>query len=364
MPALADLPAPPPGRSGWPWTVQAPPVPAALPDGSPWPRVTIVTPSYNQAPFLEETIRSVLLQGYPDLEYIVMDGGSSDGSAAIIERYAPWLAHWVSQPDRGQSSAINLGFARATGGWLGWLNSDDCYAPGALRALVESAASTGATWASGAVIRFQDGARAAPVRLQPRIEAFSPEMLRRILAFDQPGCLWTRDLWAAAGPLDESLTYAFDWDFFIRLAPLARPAAIPATVACYRLHGAHKSGSGGGRRRQELTAIYERHLAGDDRAAFERVRPWLGALWRLKRMRHQWGRFGLFYGWRALSIALERAIVRRSPALHPAMAFMLELTNNPGPAPYDTQQGATCIGNVSGALAAFGPAEGEPWTSR
>jgi len=206
VPTLAELPAPPPGRSGWPWTVEAPPAPAALPDGSPWPRITIVTPSFNQAPFLEETIRPVLLQGYPDLEYIVMDGGSTDDSAAIVERYAPWLAHWASQRDRGQSNAINLGFARATGGWLGWLNSDDCYAPGALRALVEGATRAGATWAGGAVIRFQDGVRAAPVRLQPRIEAFAPETLRRVLAFDQPGCLWTRDLWAAAGPLDEGLT--------------------------------------------------------------------------------------------------------------------------------------------------------------
>jgi len=148
------------------------------------------------------------------------------------------------------------------------------------------------------------------------------------------------------------------------MAPLARPAAIPATAACYRLHGAHKSGSGGGRRRAELLAIYERHLDGDDRAAFERVRPWLGALWWLKRMRHSRGRFGLYHGWRGLSSALERAVVRRSPALHPAAAFMLELSNDPGAAPYDTQRGAVCDGTVSGALAAFGPVEGEPWTSR
>ena len=96
------------------------------------PRITVVTPSFNQAPFLEQTILSVLGQCYPNLEYIVMDGGSTDGSREIIERYAPQLAYWQSQPDGGQAAAINAGFARATGEILCWLNSDDYFLPGAL----------------------------------------------------------------------------------------------------------------------------------------------------------------------------------------------------------------------------------------
>src|SRR5262245_2264682 len=114
-PLLSALPPPPPGRDGWPWTVASDPLPETRPNGSAWPRISVVTPSYNQGRFLEETIRSVLLQGYPDLEYFVIDGVSTDESVAIIERYAPWLSFWVSEPDGGQVEAINKGIARATG---------------------------------------------------------------------------------------------------------------------------------------------------------------------------------------------------------------------------------------------------------
>lgn len=131
-PSLNELPLPVADKRGWPWTEESLPLPETMADGKPWPRISIVTPSYNQGRFLEETLRSVLLQGYPDLEYIVIDGGSTDESGEIIRKYEAWLTYWVSERDQGQSDAINKGWRRCTGDIIVWLNSDDGYAPNAL----------------------------------------------------------------------------------------------------------------------------------------------------------------------------------------------------------------------------------------
>ena len=110
MGLISQLPPPPPDRTGWPWTEESPRLPSHMPDGSKWPKISIVTPSYNQGKFIEKTIRSVLLQNYTNLEYIIMDGGSTDESVEIIKKYKPWLTHWGSEKDEGQSDAINRGF--------------------------------------------------------------------------------------------------------------------------------------------------------------------------------------------------------------------------------------------------------------
>lgn len=118
------------GKKGWPWVMEAknPPVPET---GNCWPKISIVTPSYNQEAFIEETIRSILLQRYPNLEYIIIDGGSTDGTLDIIKNYEQWTTCWISEPDRGMYDAINKGFERATGDIMAWSNTDDIYLPGA-----------------------------------------------------------------------------------------------------------------------------------------------------------------------------------------------------------------------------------------
>ena len=186
-PRLSELPPPPAGRSGWPfdcaqdkpWTEETPQLPDTMPDpsttlpsaslragrasGKPWPRISIVTPSYNQGQFIEETIRSVLLQGYPNLEYIIIDGGSTDNSVEIIKKYSPWLTYWVSERDRGQSHAINKGFEHASGDILGWLNSDDMLAMGSLRRVAEISVETGCDVLSGACAMIDENAALSSV---------------------------------------------------------------------------------------------------------------------------------------------------------------------------------------------------------
>lgn len=134
---LLELPGPPVGKCNWPWDEESQIKETPPRYESDLPKITIVTPSYNQAEFLEETIRSVLLQNYPNLEYIIIDGGSCDGSIDIIKKYEEWIDFWVSEPDRGQSHAINKGFQRATGQWGNWINSDDLLAKGALLKLAD-----------------------------------------------------------------------------------------------------------------------------------------------------------------------------------------------------------------------------------
>jgi glycosyltransferase involved in cell wall biosynthesis len=154
---LAEIPPPPVGKTGWPWTVESAQLPDRISDGRPWPLISIVTPSYNQEEFIEETIRSILLQGYPNLEYVIIDGGSHDRSVEIMIKYHTWLTGWISEHDKGQPNAINKGFRLVSGEIWQWINSDDILLLGALGRIGRS--YTGDALIAGNVVNFWDGCR-------------------------------------------------------------------------------------------------------------------------------------------------------------------------------------------------------------
>jgi glycosyltransferase involved in cell wall biosynthesis len=278
-PPSRELP-PSQGKVDWPWTPNPIWKPDFPLDGTIWPRVTIVTPSYNQGIYLEETIRSVLLQGYPNLEYFIMDGGSTDNTLEIIKKYEPWITDWVSEKDHGQSHAINKGFERATGEWLGWLNSDDCYAPYGLFRLVNAAQKANANFVFSSSIHFDIRGRSSrvPLRKSLTLHAYSPRYIRLIDLIDQPATLWTRELFEQNGPLQEDMHYAFDWDFFIRASSSARPALCDEVTAVYRFHDAHKTGSGATVRMHEIMNVFRDYLPSQYRTRFLRVLPVISLL--------------------------------------------------------------------------------------
>ena len=213
---LSELPFPPPGKIGWPWTEESPQLPDTMPNGSPWPRVSIVTPSYNQGQFIEETIRSVLLQGYPNLEYIIIDGRSTDNSVDIIHKYEQWLAYWVSEKDHGQGNAINKGFRKASGEIMAWLNSDDLYAKDCLNRIALHLDPSRPQLLCGASGFVDSSGNILP---QVVSKHFSHEdiLKRPWLTLSQPSVFWTRKLWELVGPLDESLYFTMDYELWLRM---------------------------------------------------------------------------------------------------------------------------------------------------
>ena len=247
----------------------------------PLPRITIVTPSYNQAAFLERTLTSVLDQGYPDLEYLVLDGGSTDGSVALIERYAGRLAWWRSGKDAGQAAAIREGFARATGDVLAWLNSDDWYEPGALLAVGEAFARGGAEIVHGDV-RFVDSAGRrlwdAPMVLDERILAYESEYPA------QPALFWTLALYEKAGGLDPSFRFAMDFDLLVRLLRAGgRGRKLWRPLANFRLHAESKTTTIAAVGEEEVRRVRARYGWDRGPAALQSARRWSARLSRFAR---------------------------------------------------------------------------------
>jgi glycosyltransferase involved in cell wall biosynthesis len=205
------------------------------------PLVSIVTPSYNQGAFLEETIRSVLEQDYEPIEYVVVDGASTDGSVDIVRRYEDRLAWWTSEPDRGQAHAINKGFARTTGAYMGFLNSDDTLLPGAVSRLVGALEEhPDALVAYGDAIFVDE--RLGTTRVgRAGAWGVEPMALRAGGTVIQPSSLWRRSAWELAGPFDESYHYWFEVLFFLEVACSGSAVYVAEPLAGYRLHDSSKT---------------------------------------------------------------------------------------------------------------------------
>jgi glycosyltransferase involved in cell wall biosynthesis len=206
------------------------------------PKITIVTPSYNQAEFIEETIRSVLDQDYPNLEYIIMDGGSTDGSVEIIKRYENRLAHWESHSDDGQADAVHRGFERSTGEILGYLNSDDLLLPGSLENVGRFFfANPKEEWVAGGTLPIGPNCEYSYDRIgNPNCIPGSRVSFRQLLFWGmsscQPASFWRRDTFFAAGGFNRSLQFCFDYDMFFRLSQRRRSGRIEEILACFRQH--------------------------------------------------------------------------------------------------------------------------------
>jgi glycosyltransferase involved in cell wall biosynthesis len=220
-PQLHELPDPPPGKTGWPWTEASRQLVAASASHPSWPRVTVVTPSFNQGRFLEETIRSVLLQGYPDLEYLVLDGGSTDNSVEVIKRYSPWLTHWVSEPDGGQSAAITRGLTMGSGLFATWINSDDMLYQDAL---VEHASRIGflPNTVYVGMCAYMDASGTVVAMHRGRIHSLEDlvqisEVWRAGGNLVQPEVLFPRELALAVGGLNISNHHTMDYELWGKL---------------------------------------------------------------------------------------------------------------------------------------------------
>jgi len=247
-PTLKELP-PPKEKTGWPWTEESKQLPDQMPDGRSWPRITVVTPSFNQGQFLEETIRSILLQGYPNLEYLVLDGASTDNSVEIIKKYDPWISYWVSERDSGQSDAINRGLQMGSGLFATWINSDDMLEKEALfnhgmkAELNESEVYVG-------LCTYTDELGSPKFTRTPRVHS-----LKDLLSVGtvwraggnivQPEVLFPRSLFFAVGGLNKENHYTMDYElwgkFFLAKIPF-RYTGI--SFARARLHSQQKTADG------------------------------------------------------------------------------------------------------------------------
>ena len=270
---LSDLPPPPKGKKGWPWTESPPPLDPPSGESS-WPPLGVVTPSFAQGRYLEATLRSVLLQGYPALEFYVEDGGSTDESVEIIRKYEKFLSGWVSEKDRGQSHAINKGMARLRRAqWVNWLNSDDILLPGALEAI--------GRWAQGkpeavavvgrGVLVFERGG--SPLWRGPRDDLDGTTVRQwRTYGFYQSACFFSKSAFDQVGGLTEALFYAMDVELWVKLGEIGTFDKLKDPLAQILVHDQAKTSLAGGKAVAESCEIlFQRGYPEDARLLISQI---------------------------------------------------------------------------------------------
>jgi glycosyltransferase involved in cell wall biosynthesis len=212
-----------------------------MPDGKPWPKISIVTPHLNQRPFIEETIRSILLQGYPEIEHIIIDGGSTDGSLELIAQYSPWV-RCVVEKGEGQSAAANRGFKLVTGDLIGWQNSDDFYGPDNFRQAALAAVQYPDRDVFHGMVRGFQGHNSQPPWLFENCEEFSQKSLLNELCVMNQSMFLRRKIFERGVFLKDRLHFAMDQEFFWRLSLEGfRYQLVPSMIGYYRQHESAKS---------------------------------------------------------------------------------------------------------------------------
>ena len=234
---LADLPSPPKGKVGWPWTEESVPLPVHHSNGSEWVKISIVTPSYNQGQFIEETIRSVLLQGYPNLEFIIIDGGSTDKTLEVIKKYDSFISYWISEADKGQAHALNKGFHRAEGELIGWQNSDDFYHPNAFTNAARAAMNHSDRQVLYGSRNFLNLHGDGVLSEDTHMSNFDLKQMIPNANMANQSMFFRRQVFEEGHYINQLFNHCMDHEFFWRLiASGYKFLFVPEVKGCYRLH--------------------------------------------------------------------------------------------------------------------------------
>jgi glycosyltransferase involved in cell wall biosynthesis len=230
-----------------------------------YPKITLVTPSYNQAQFIEATLQSVISQNYPNLEYIVIDGGSNDGSVEIIQRYAPHLTYWISEPDAGQTDAIIKGFAKSSGVILNWLNSDDLLLPNSLLAVAQAYQESQADIIVGEDLHFRGDRPDIPVfHFRPAHYNYPEcyQFWKSEFRYHQPCTFFSKKIYERSGGLNRDLHYLMDYDLYCRILEQQdiKLTYLPQPLSAFRLHDSTKTARFKSKFLQEQHQIFTQNL--------------------------------------------------------------------------------------------------------